>query len=51
MRSKLPGICLFCFSRAADALYQQGTERPADDPFYLSIGRTVLGVKGLAYGV
>jgi hypothetical protein len=47
----MPGICLFCFSRAAYELHQQGTERPVDDQFYLSIDRTVLGVKGLAYWV
>ena len=41
----MPGIRLFCFSRAACELYQQGTERPAHHPFYLSIGRSVLGVK------
>ncbi len=27
----VPGSCLFCFSRSAYELYEQGTERPADE--------------------
>jgi hypothetical protein len=45
------GICSFCYSRAAYELYQEATGRAADDPYYMSMGRSVRTVKGLGYGV
>lgn len=45
------GTCSFCLSRAAYEFYQQATDRSADDPYYMDLGRTVRAVKGLAYGV
>jgi predicted RNA-binding Zn-ribbon protein involved in translation (DUF1610 family) len=45
------GICTFCFWRMAYEFYQEVVGLPADDPFYMSIGRTVRGVKGLGYGI
>jgi hypothetical protein len=36
----LPGLCSFCAWRFAYEVYQEATGRPADDPFYMSLGRT-----------
>jgi hypothetical protein len=46
-----PGACGFCLARAAYELYMEATGRPADDPFYMNLGRTSRGFKGLGYGV
>jgi hypothetical protein len=46
-----PGMCSFCYSRAAYELYQKATGRPADDPYYMTVGRGAREFKGLGYGV
>lgn len=45
--SDLPGTCSHCFRRAVYELYQQATGRPANDPFYIRLGRSAFGQKGL----
>lgn len=50
--SQAPGVCSFCRWRAAYEFYQLTIGQPANDPFYMSIGRTVHAeAKGLAHGV
>lgn len=46
-----PGACSFCMHRAAYELYQRANGEPATDPYYMSLGRTSFGVKGLHYGI
>ena len=48
--TEYPGCCSTCYWRLAYELYQDATDRPADDPFYMSLGRSAFGEKGLAYG-
>jgi predicted RNA-binding Zn-ribbon protein involved in translation (DUF1610 family) len=49
--ANVPGTCSHCYSRAAYELYQEANGEPADDPFYMSLGRSAFGVKGLDYAV
>lgn len=48
---RAPGTCSFCYWRAAYEFYQEATGRPADDPFYMTIGQSVRAVKGLGWGI
>jgi hypothetical protein len=46
-----PGVCSFCFSRAAYEFYQEVTGRPKDDAYYMSLGHSVRAVKGLDWRI
>lgn len=46
-----PGICTFCYWRAAYEFYQEATGRPKTDPHYMGLGASVRAVKGLAWGL
>jgi hypothetical protein len=49
--SPMPGLCSFCWWRAAFEFCQEATGREATSEFYSTIGKSVRAVKGLAWGL